>query len=167
MLTTAVIPQPLVQSTQILAQLKSGQIFRVKGGGGTAMIICHRHHAELAGPGAVVGGAFDLDCCRLIPIGNVSLVYAESRAERQQGYAIRQKWLGFTQKAMDSSVPLQRARHILILLERYFGAEKVSSLPDEVLAQLVGVLPKTLAMARRVNHPQVESPQKEPQLIAV
>ena len=164
MLNTAVIPQPLVQSTQILSQLKSGQIFRVKGGGGTAMIICHRHHAELAGPGAAVGSGFDLDCCRLIPIGNVSLVYAESRAERQQGYAIRQKWLGLTQKAMDSSVPLQRARNILILLEKYFGAETVSSLPDEVLAQLVGVLPKTLGMARRDNQPQVE---KESQVIAV
>ncbi|MBW4575319.1 MAG: hypothetical protein KME08_08545 [Aphanothece sp. CMT-3BRIN-NPC111] len=145
---TALIRKPIFQPTQILNQLQSGQILKVEGDRGSALILCHPHHAELAGPGAAVGGMFDLHCSRIIPIGKVSMVYLESSAERQQAYATREQWIRLTQKAMESYVPLQRARTLLLLLEKYFNAETVSRLPDEILAQLVGVLPKTLRMAR-------------------
>jgi hypothetical protein len=37
----------------------------------------------------------------------------------------------------------------LILLDKYFDAQIIDPLSDEVLAQLVGVLPKTISMARQ------------------
>jgi len=158
---------PIIQPTQILAQLRSGQILCVKGGRGSALIICHRHYAELAGSGAAVGGSFDIDCGRIIPIGNVSLVYPESRAERQKAYVMRQQWIGFTQKAMESSVPLQRAKNLLFLLCKYFDPEMIKRLPDEVLAQMVGVLPKTMRMARVWTPLQPEHQKTEAQKVEV
>lgn len=145
----ALVRRSIIQPTEILNQLQSGQLMRVSGNRGNAIIICHRYHAELAGPGAAVGGAFDIDCRRVIPIGNISIVYPESRSERQQAYSLRQKWLLFSQHAMKSCVPLQRANNILVLLYKYFDPKIIEQLPDEVIAQLVGVFPKTVGIVRQ------------------
>lgn len=153
----SLIRRPITEPTEILNQLKSGQLFRVSGRRGNAIIIVHRHHAELAGPGAAIGGVFDIDCRRVIPVGHSGLVYPESRSERQKAYTLRQKWMGFTQHAMTSWVPLQRAKNLVILLYKYFDQQSVAQLPDEVLAQLVGVLPKTMAMARHSVNSQLQS----------
>jgi hypothetical protein len=59
MTARSLVPRPITQPTEILNQLQSGQLLRVKGCSGNAIIICHRHHAELAGPGAAVGSSFD------------------------------------------------------------------------------------------------------------
>lgn len=149
---TSLILKALAQPTEILTQLQSGQLLRVEGQPGSALIICHRHYAELAGPGAAVGGVFDLDCSRVIPIGSPAIVYSETHLERIEAYRIRQRWMTLTQKAMASPVPLQRSHNILTVLHRFFGAEVCQQLPDEVIAQLVGVLPKTVQMVRP-THP--------------
>jgi len=124
------------------------------------IILCKRHHAEFAGPGSAVGGACDIDCCRMIPIGDVAMIHPESYQDRQKAYLMRQRWFRFTQKAMESSVPLKRAYAILVMLEKYFGAESTSSVPDEIICQLVGVLPKTVTMARqyKANQPARQQP---------
>jgi hypothetical protein len=152
----ALVRRPITQTTEILSQLQSGQLLRVNGKPGNALIICHRHHAELAGPGAAVGGVFDVNCGRVIAVGKISIVYPESRIERQKAYALRQQWMLFTQQAMESWVPLQRARNLLILLHKYFAPQIIDELPDEVLAQLVGVLPKTIGMVRQSLKLQLE-----------
>lgn len=145
----ALVRRSIIQPTEILNQLQSGQLLRVSGYRGNAIIICHRFHAELAGPGAAVGGAFDIDCRRVIPLGNIAIIYPESHTERQQAYTLRQKWLLFSQHAMKSCVPLQRANSILVLLHKYFDPKIIEQLPDEVIAQLVGVFPKTVGMVRQ------------------
>lgn len=145
----ALAPKELVQPTDILNQLQSGQLLRVKAARGNAIIICHRHYAELAGPGAAVGSVFDLDCVRVVPVGKISLIYPESGAERKKAYMMRQRWILFTQKAMVSYVPLQRSKNLLILMHKYFKPQLIEELPDEVLANLIGVLPTTMAMARK------------------
>lgn len=38
---------------------------------------------------------------------------------------------------------------ILVMLEKYFGVEAVSSISDDLLCQLIGILPKTVTMARQ------------------
>jgi hypothetical protein len=145
----ALVQRPIVQPTEILNQLQSGQLFKVNACRGNAIIICHRHHAELAGPGAAVGGPFDIDCGRVIPVGKISIVYPQSSLERQKAYALRKRWILFTLHAMESWLPLERAKNLLILLYKYFDPQIINELPDEVLAQLVGVLPKTIGMVRK------------------
>lgn len=165
MTTQALVCRPIVQPTEILNQLQSGQLLRVYGKPGNALIICHRHHAELAGPGAAVGGVFDVKCSRVIPVGKVSIVYPESRSERQKAYTIRQQWMRFTQQAMESWVPLQRSQNLLTMLHQYFASPLIDPLPDEVLSQLVGVLPTTIGMVRHSFNPQSETiPQDSPLL---
>ena len=144
----SLVRRPIIQTTEILNQLQSGQLFRVNGTPGNAIVICHRHHAELAGPGAAVGGPFDVDCRRVIPVGKISIVYPASRSDRRKAYAVRQQWITFTQKAMESWVPLQRAHNILSRLDQYFDPQIIDQLSDEAIAQLVGVFPKTIGMVR-------------------
>ncbi|NES19021.1 MAG: hypothetical protein F6K41_08845 [Symploca sp. SIO3E6] len=153
--------RPITQPTDILNQLQSGQLLRVYGRRGNALIIVHRHHAEIAGPGAAVGSVFDLDCCRVIPVGKVSIIYPESLTKRQQAYVMRQKWIRFTQKAMETYIPLERGQRLLILLHKYFATELIDSLSDEVLAQLVGVLPRTIEMVRCVRRQEAGGRRQE------
>jgi len=150
----SLIRRPITQPREIINQLKNGQLLRVNASRGNAIIICHCHHAELAGPGAAVGGMFDIKCSRVIPLGKISITHPESYNERQKAYKLRQQWLRFTQNAMESAVPLQRASKLLLLLYKYFDPQIIDQLPNEVLAKLVGVLPKTIGMVRQSSHHQ-------------
>ncbi len=141
---------PLFSPTQVLGQLRSGQLFYVLAAPGNAVILCHPHHAEIVGPDSAVGGLLDIDCHRLIPIGKVALTYPESYEKRRNAFNQRHKWIAATQKAVDCSVPLKRARAILIMIAKYCGWNAVRDLEDEVLAQVVGVLPGTIATARQL-----------------
>lgn len=155
----ALILKPIVESKEILTSLRSGQLLSVNGTRGNALIVCHTHYAEIAGPGAAVGRFFDLDCHRIIPIGSVSLIYPESGSKRQQAYATRKNWIDLMQKITSSPVPLQRSQTLLKFLHKYFPADAIAQLPDEILAQLVGVLPKTIEIVR---HSFVSQPQSQP-----
>lgn len=94
-----------------MTQLNSGQIVKIDSRCRGGIILCKRHHAEFAGYGAAVGGSCDIDCNRVIPVGEVSLIHPESFPERQKAFIIRQRWFRFTQKAIESSVPLTKGIH--------------------------------------------------------
>ncbi len=113
------------------------------------LIIFKRYHAEFAGPGAAVGGQFDLDCQEVLPVGNLSLIPPESADERQRAYLIRRQWIRLTKEITENHDPLQRARRILEQFEGFFNSETVNQIPDEALALLVGVFPHTIRIWRR------------------
>jgi hypothetical protein len=163
----SLVCRPITQPTEILIQLHTGQLLKVNGHPGNALIICHPHHSELAGPGAAVGGIFDLKCIRVIAIGKVSIVYPETHRERHKAYIRRQQWMLFTQKAMESWVPLQRSKRLLILLYQYFDHKLIDELPDEVLARLVGVLPKTMATMRQSLRSNSKCPIQNSKLLSL
>ncbi|HEY9849550.1 MAG TPA: hypothetical protein V6D28_08850 [Leptolyngbyaceae cyanobacterium] len=154
------LPQVTFSPTQILTQLSSGQLLMIESNRRGGLIICKRHHAEFAGPGSAVGGVCDIDCGKVIPIGDLALTHPESHQERQKAYAMRQKWFRFTQKAMETSVPLKRAEAILYLFDKYFGVQSISLVSDETIGQLVGVFPKTVQMARQYRQNQSERQQQ-------
>lgn len=163
----SLLPQITVNSTQVLTQLSSGQILKIDTRCRGGLILCKRHHAEFAGYGAAVGGSCDIDCNRVIPVGEVSLIHPESFLDRQKAFKMRQQWFCFTQKAMASYVPLHRAQMILAMLEKNFGTEVVNSISDDILSQLIGVLPKTVYMARQHKANQAKTEQINPDLLAV
>jgi hypothetical protein len=68
---------------------------------------------------------------------------------------------------MESWVPLQRAKNLLILLDKYFDPQIINQLPDEVLAQLVGVLPKTMSLVRQSIESQESSTPQVSQQVGV
>jgi hypothetical protein len=136
-------------ASKILAHLHSGQLWMVNSRRRNGLILCKAFHAEFAGPGAAVGGFFDSDCHNVIPVGNLSLLRPNSHEERQKAYLIRRQWIRLTQQFTDQSMPVQRAQMILNQFENYFDQETIARIPDEAFAQLVGVLPFSVRLARR------------------
>ena len=143
---------PLVEgatASQILQYLQSGRLWMVNSRRRNGLILCKSFYAEFAGPGSAVGGIFDQDCHRVIPVGDLSLIQPNSHEERHQAYLIRRQWIRLTQQFTDQSVPLQRAQMILNQFENYFDQDTIARIPDEAFALLVGVLPYSVRMARR------------------
>jgi hypothetical protein len=136
------------QAMKILRQLHDQQLLIVSSTARNGLILYKGFHAEFAGPGSAVGGPFDLDCKRVLPVGRLSLKPPESAEERRKAILIRRQWVRLTMQITDNPVPLQRAQKILNQLENYFDQETITQLPDEALALLVGVLPHTIKRVR-------------------
>lgn len=136
------------QASAVLKQMHDKQLLVVNSRRRNGLILYKRYHAEFAGPGSAVGGLFDLDCQKVLLVGNFSLVYPESADERQRAYALRRQWIRLTRQITDNPVPLQRAQMILNQFEHYFDSETIAKLPDEAFALLVGVLPHTIRKVR-------------------
>lgn len=139
------------QSSDTLTKLQSGKVFIVNSRRRNGLILFKRYHAEFAGPGAAVGGDYDCDCQSVIPIGNLSLLTSESYDERQKAYLIRRQWIRLIKQITENQVPVQRVQKILDQFEQYFPPEMVTNLPDVAFALLVGVLPQTVSMVRRLG----------------
>lgn len=137
------------EAWSILSRLKAGETLVVNSRRRNGLVLLKPFHAEFAGPGAAVGGQLDVDCCRVIPVGNLSLLEPESYDDCQRAFKIRRQWIKLTQQFTDQPKPLQRAQMILNQFEAYFDAETIANIPDEAFARLVGVLPHTIRGARR------------------
>jgi hypothetical protein len=139
------------QSSDILTRLHSGEVFIVNSRRRNGLILFKRYHAEFAGPGAAVGGDYDCDCQRALPIGNLSLLTPESNEERQKAYLIRRQWIRLIKQITENPVAGQRVQKILDQFEQYFPPQIVALLPDAAFALLVGVLPQTVGVVRRLG----------------
>jgi hypothetical protein len=135
----------------LLTLLHSGKVFTVNSRKRNGLILFKRYHAEFAGPGAAVGGDYDFDCQSVLPIGNLSLLSSESYEDRQKAYLIRRQWIRLIRQITENQIPQQRVQKILDQFEQYFPPEMVASLPDVAFALLVGVLPQTVAIVRRLG----------------
>lgn len=141
----------IAQSSDILKELSNGKLLLVDGRRRNGLILIKRFHAEFAGPGAAVGGAFDVDSVQAIPVGDFCLVYPQSPQERQKAFGIRRHWVRLTEQLTAKPEALERAQMILTQLEQYFDAETVAQIPDQALALLIGVFPQTILRARQIE----------------
>lgn len=98
-----------------------------------------------------MGGDYDCDCQRALPIGNLSLLTPDSNEERQKAYLIRRQWIRLIKQITENPIPGQRVQKILDQFEQYFPPEIVALLPDVAFALLVGVLPQTVGLVRRLG----------------
>ncbi len=136
---------------QLLSKLKTQELLIVNPRRKNGLIIYKKYHAEFVGPGAIVGGHFDLDAVNVIPVGNLSLVSPQNSQERKQAYKMRRQWVRLTKQIIDNPEPTQRAQVILNQFEHWFDIETVSNLPDEAFALMVGVLPQTIRKVRNIE----------------
>ncbi|MEG3841392.1 hypothetical protein [Microcoleus sp. herbarium14] len=136
----------------LLAEINSGKLLMVDSRRRNGLILIKRFHAEFAGPGAAVGGAFDVDSVQAIPVGDFCLVSPQSPEARQKAYGIRRHWVRLTEQLTAKPVALERAQIILTQFEQYFDAETVVQIPDRALALLVGVFPQTIRRARQIDN---------------
>ena len=144
-------PQINNHTREILAQLKSQKLLVINPRRKNGLIICKKYHAEFAGPGAVVGGQFDLDAVEVIPVGKISLIDPQTSEARRQAYKMRRQWVRLTKQITDNPTPTERAQVILNQFEHWFDAETLAQLPDWAFALLVGVLPQTISKVRQSN----------------
>ncbi|WP_341732852.1 hypothetical protein [Microcoleus sp. EPA2] len=137
------------QSSDIIAELSSGKLLLVDSRRRNGLILIKRFHAEFAGPGAAVGGAFDVDSQQAIPVGDFCLVYPESPEARQKAFGIRRHWVRLTEQLTAKPEALERAQMLLTQFEHYFDVPTVAQIPDRALALLIGVFPQTIGKARQ------------------
>jgi hypothetical protein len=136
------------QTAEILARIQDRELLVVNPRRKNGLIVCKKYHAEFAGPGAVVGGQFDLNAIDLVPVGKLSLIVPQNSQERRQSYKMRRQWVRLTKQIIDNPIPTERAQVILNQFEHWFDTDTVAKLPDEVFALLVGVLPQTIRKVR-------------------
>lgn len=136
---------------QLLAELVAKKLLIVNPRRKNGLIIYKKYHAEFAGPGAIIGGQFDLGVTNLLTVGNVSLVYPQNSQEKKQAYKMRRQWVKLTKQIIDNPLPIERAQVILNQFEHWFDVETVADLPDEAFALLVGVLPQTIRKVRNIE----------------
>jgi hypothetical protein len=136
---------------EILAQLQEQKLLIVNPRRKNGLIIYKKYYAEFAGPGAIVGGQFDSDAVKVIPVGKISLIVPQTPEERRQAYKMRRQWVKLTKQITDNPVASERAQVILNQFEHWFDAATVANLPDEAFALLVGVLPQTISKVRNTG----------------
>lgn len=143
--------QPVIQTPkadEILKRLSGGELWVVNSRRRNGLILFKEFYAEFAGPGAAVGGSFDLDCQQVIPLGTLSLIQPDDPEDHQKALRIRLQWIRLTQNFTDKADPYDRAQMILEQFKNYFDQSIVEGVPDEAFAMLVGVLPCTMRVAR-------------------
>ena len=136
---------------QLLSRLKKQELLIVNPRRKNGLIVYKKYHAEFIGPGAIIGGNFDLDTENLIAVGNLSLVAPQNSQDRRQAYKMRRQWVRLTKQIIDTPQATERAQVILNQFEHWFDPETVASLPDEAFALLVGVLPQTIRKVRNIE----------------
>ena len=135
----------------IVAQLRDKQLLVVNPKKKNGLIIYKKYHAEFAGPGAVIGSYFDVDVMGVLPVGNLSLITPETSQERISAYLLRRQWVRLINNITENPEPSQRAETIINQFRNWFDEDTASQLPDKAFAQLVGVVPETVAKARQSN----------------
>ncbi|MGF1601634.1 MAG: hypothetical protein ACFCU8_06380 [Thermosynechococcaceae cyanobacterium] len=135
------------RNTQPIELLKSGQLLALSKDEPAGLILQKPFHAEFVGPGAAVGGMFDVQCVTIHTLGKAEFTVPENKEERQVAFNQRLEDISLIQTLCDE-VPLKRAIALLELFrEKQFALDEIQTIPNEVLAKLVGVLPSTFEMA--------------------
>lgn len=109
----------------------------------SGLILCKEFHAEFAGPGAAISSFVEQPYRAVIAIGQPELKTINTLAERRQAYSRRIQWGRWLSKIAEHPQPVERIERLFAGLEGFFGRQVVTSIPAEVVAAMVGVLPET------------------------
>ena len=139
---------------------KSGHLLALKPNCHGGIIIQKPFYADFVGPGAAVGGGFDINCISVYVIGTVEFYAPATYTQRQQAFQRRIYYSETLQKILGISSPIHRACAILKGLSRQLGANSIKQIPSELLAQLVGVLTKTVEIARHQHFTDINPSEK-------
>lgn len=136
----AIVPVSLLQSGQLLALKRE-----CKGG----LILQRRFYADFVGPGAAVGGSFDIDCTLIYVIGTVEFYVPSTFAERRAAFGQRMAYIEILKELVLEPSRLNRACMILDQLCQWVRTDAAIAVPDELVAQLVALRSQTVAIARQ------------------
>lgn len=149
------------QHHQLVQVFKSGQLLCLKSQCLSGVILQKPYFADFIGPGAVVGGAFDLQCTSVYLLGSVEFMVPETPAARRTAFQQRISYVDYLQEISQLPSPIRRSHAIISWLSQQFGQDEVSKIPHQLLAALVGVLPESINTAW-IKFDQI-SPAEHPQ----
>ena len=139
-------PQSNGFSQPFLDSCSSGKVFIVQNEA-TGLILKKDYYAELIQAGSAVGGQFDNQVVGIYAIGEVEISVPNNREELQHSILNRQadidKMLAFY-KERDL---LKRAIAILKMLHDRYGFAKISAIPIDLLALMVGSSEEVINLA--------------------
>jgi len=118
----------------------------------SGLILCKEFHAEFVGPGAVLCSPVEQPYKAVIAIGSPDIMATSNTMDRSRAYGLRIQWSRWLYRIADQDNPIDRVEKLLAGLEGFFGRSVVMSLPSEVLALLVGVLPHTVEQVKENYH---------------
>ena len=139
-----------LDTEELLVKMRHGELLVISPHDKNGLIIYKSYYAEFAGPGAAVGGVFDLDVIEVVLVGEISLIEPQNTKERLSAYSIRREWIRLIKQITDQSSPTERAQQILNQFQNWFEPQIASTLPDEAFARLVGVFPQIIRQVRRL-----------------
>lgn len=132
-----------------LSFFKSGQFLSLTPNSQGGLILQKPFYADFVGPGAAIGSSFDVNCTLVYAIGAVEFGVPTTLTERQQAFNRRMAYSQRLQAITVQEAPLYRSIVILNQLCKWVGAEEARNIPDDLVARLAGVLPKTIKVARK------------------
>lgn len=132
-----------------LSFFKSGQFFSLTTNSPGGIILQKPFYADFVGAGGVVGSNIDINCTSIYVIGSVEFCSPTTYSERQQAFQKRMAYSQTLQDIAQVEAPLRRAFLMLHQLSQWVGVEEAKEIPDELLAQLAGLLSKTARLARK------------------
>jgi hypothetical protein len=135
------------KSNQPIELLKSGQLLAVTDSEPAGIILQKPFFAEFIGPGAAIGGLFDLKCVTIYTLGKAEFTAPATQEDRQLAFRRRIDNIAAMQTLCQAEAPLRRAIDLLDMLCARMGTDEIRSIPNAVLAKIVGVMPGTIAMA--------------------
>ncbi|MCM1981442.1 hypothetical protein [Lyngbya confervoides] len=150
--------ESLTKGKEPVEMLKSGQLLSIGGGNNAGLIIQKPFFAEFVSHGAAIGGLFDLQCVTVYTLGEVQITVPADKTERQAAFQQRIADIEAMQHLCQADSPLERGVAILQHLCDQFDPYQVESVPNDVLAKLVGVLPSTIASAWTYIQSQSQEP---------
>jgi len=142
----------VTQITQILPMEGPTPLLMVGEQKKSGLILCKEFHAEFAGPGAALCSPAEQPYKAVIAIGSPDITTTNNTIDRSRAYGLRIQWSRWLYRIADQENPIDRVEKLLAGLEGFFGRSVVMSLPIEVLALLVGVLPHTVNQVKENYH---------------
>jgi hypothetical protein len=135
--------------------LSSGQVLSISQDCQGWLILQKPFYAEFVGPGAAVGGSFDIQCKSIYTIGTVQFDLPADHGERRKAFQHRIEYIQRIQDILLEDAPISRADKLIHQLCAWVGLEDARGIPLEIAARLIGVMPKNIEIAWNM-HPDLQ-----------
>jgi hypothetical protein len=136
-------------SLALLDLFKSGQWLALKPECRGGLIVQKSFYADFVGPGAAVGGSFDVNCTSVYVLGEVEFYAPTTYEERQYAFQKRVTYIEKLSAILSVRAPVHRACLTIRQLCLWVGVSQTRSIPLELIAQLGGLLPHSVALGWR------------------
>lgn len=138
--------QPNSQNAALLQRLKSAHLLTLSPDSPGGLLIVKQFYVDFAGPGAAVGGELDRDCTAVYAVGVVRCQMPLTLRDRQESIYTRMSYTERLAEILDVAVPVRRSSLMMEQLANWLPGNLALTIPAELVAGLVGVLPTTVRL---------------------